>query len=312
VSALYHTPVLAKELINELLKDRPSRVVDATLGGGGHALEMLRRAPQEMQLIGIDRDAEAIAAAAERLKAFEQRVIILQGDFRNLDKLLDEAGIAAVEAVYADLGVSSHQIDTAERGFSYLKDGPLDMRMDRNSTTTAATLLQNLSSDELAKIFQSYGEERLARRIAKRIERERRHRPLTRTFDLVEIVSAVVPRPGRIKSLSRIFQALRIAVNDEMAALADFLSTALRVLTPGGKLAIISYHSLEDRQVKRFFMQHEKGCVCPPDVPMCICGRQSELSVLTRKAVPPGETEIQNNPRARSAKLRIAQKRING
>jgi 16S rRNA (cytosine1402-N4)-methyltransferase len=312
VSALYHTPVLANALIDELLKDKPGWVVDATLGGGGHALEMLRRAPQEMQLIGIDRDADAIAAAGERLKAFEGRALILQGDFRNLDKLLAEAGVAAAEAVYADLGVSSHQIDSAERGFSYLNDGPLDMRMDSNSTTTAAMLLQNLSSDELTRIFQAYGEERLGRRIAKRIERERRHRPLTRTFDLVEIVSAVVPRPGRIKSLSRIFQALRIAVNDEMTALADFLSAALRVLAPGGKLAVISYHSLEDRQVKRFFKRHEKGCVCPPEMPMCICGRRSELSILTRKAVRPGETEIQNNPRARSAKLRVAQKRING
>lgn len=312
MSALYHTPVLANALIDELLKDKPGWVVDATLGGGGHALEMLRRAPQEMQLIGIDRDADAIAAAGERLKAFEGRALILQGDFRNLDKLLAEAGVAAAEAVYADLGVSSHQIDSAERGFSYLNDGPLDMRMDSNSTTTAAMLLQNLSSDELTRIFQAYGEERLGRRIAKRIERERRHRPLTRTFDLVEIVSAVVPRPGRIKSLSRIFQALRIAVNDEMTALADFLSAALRVLAPGGKLAVISYHSLEDRQVKRFFKRHEKGCVCPPEMPMCICGRRSELSILTRKAVRPGETEIQNNPRARSAKLRVAQKRING
>lgn len=307
----YHTPVLSRELIDALVPKSPALVVDATLGGGGHAFALLKQAPVGTKLIGIDRDEEATAAAAKTLAVFGAHVKIILGNFRDLETILADSGIAHVDAIYADLGVSSHQIDDPRRGFSYLTDGPLDMRMDQKSLNTAADLLRSLSPKELTSIFQSYGEERFARKIAKRIERVRQTRPLLRTSDLVKLINEVVPMQGRIKSLSRVFQALRIAVNDELDALADFLAASLRVLQPGGKLAVISYHSLEDRQVKVFFRQHAKGCVCPPELPVCVCGRKSDLSVLTRKALRPNARELRYNPRARSARLRIAQKRTN-
>jgi 16S rRNA (cytosine1402-N4)-methyltransferase len=312
VNQVYHTPVLCHELTEAILVNSPKLVVDATLGGGGHALAMLQKAPAQTMLFGIDRDDEAIVAATTTLAAFGERVKILKGNFRSIKDLITEAGFRSVDAIYADLGVSSHQIDAQVRGFSYLNDGPLDMRMDQKSQTSAADLLRDLSAEELGKIFHDYGEERVAKRIARRIEKERQRQPLLRTSQLAAIIEAAVPGKMKIKSLSRIFQALRIAVNDELAALAEFLNASLSLLTPGGALAIISYHSLEDRQVKNFFRQKEKGCVCPPEAPVCVCGKKSELAVLTRKAVQPSEEEQLRNPRARSARLRIAQKREGG
>lgn len=304
----YHTPVLAEELTEALLATSPALIVDATLGGGGHARWVLENAVPTTKLIGLDQDEEALAVAARVLAPFGERIKIVNGNFRDIAVLLGTIGIQQADAIYADLGVSSHQIDLPERGFSYLRDGALDMRMNLKSTTTAADLLRELSTDELSRIFKEYGEERFARKIARRIEQQRERRPLQRTADLVEIIDACVPGKMRIKSLSRIFQALRIAVNDELAALRDFLYAAPALLSPGGMLAVISYHSLEDRQVKNFFREKAKGCVCPPELPVCMCGRQSELSIVTRKAVQPGDAEVRRNPRARSARLRIAQK----
>jgi len=309
VSYAYHTPVLSQELIDALLSHSPKLVVDATLGGGGHALALLKRAPADTKLIGIDRDEEAVAEASKTLAVFGAQVKALCGNFRDIQYLLAGLGIRSVDAIYADLGVSSHQIDESRRGFSYLSDGPLDMRMDQRMKTTAADLLRNLSVEELGRIFHEYGEERHARKIARRIERERQLRPIVRTMDLAEIIKAVTPKTASIKSLSRIFQALRIAVNDELGGLAEFLKASFNLLRPGGTVAMISYHSLEDRQVKNFFRMKEKGCVCPPELPVCACGRQSELLILTRKAVRPNDDELQRNPRARSARLRIARKR---
>lgn len=305
----FHTPVLSQELIDALLAASPKLVVDATLGGGGHARSLLQKAPAGTQLIGIDCDADAIAAADALLADHRSQVRIVQANFRHLETILLDLGIMAVDAVYADLGVSSHQIDAPSRGFSYLSDGPLDMRMDLRNPTTAADLVRSLSAVELANIFHTYGEERWARRIARRIDQERRTHLLARTTDLVRIVNAAVPVRGRVKSLARIFQSLRIAVNDELRALADFLAAALRCLQPSGRVAVMSYHSLEDRMVKTFFRQHAKGCTCPAELPVCGCGRKSELAVLTRKALRPGAGEVTRNPRARSARLRVAQKR---
>jgi len=290
------------------LANSPKVIVDATLGGGGHARAVLEKAGSDTLLIGIDQDEEALTTAAKTLAAFGERAKILAGNSRDIATVLGSVGIQ-VNAIYADLGVSSHQIDSAERGFSYLHDGPLDMRMDQKNKMTAADLLRDLSAGELTKIFQEYGEERFAKKIARRIEKERTQRPLQRASQLVEIVEACVPVKMRIKSLSRIFQALRIAVNDELAALKEFLAAAHALLSPNGLLAVISYHSLEDRQVKNYFRQKEKGCVCPPELPVCACGRTSELSVLTRKPIQPGDDEVSRNPRARSAKLRIARRR---
>lgn len=306
---VYHTPVLCQELTEAILVNSPKLIVDATLGGGGHARAVLEKAGSETVLVGLDQDEEALAEARKTLAAFGARAKILSGNFRDIATVLNAIDVQQVDAIYADLGVSSHQIDSPERGFSYLHDGPLDMRMNQKGKKNAADLLRDLSADELAGVFYEYGEERFARKIARRIEKEREQRPLHGAFQLVEIVEACVPFKMRIKSLSRIFQALRIAVNDELAALNDFLTASHALLSHNGILAVISYHSLEDRQVKNFFRQKEKGCVCPPELPMCMCGRISELSVLTRKPIQPGEDEMHQNPRSRSARLRIACKR---
>ena len=306
---VYHTPVLCQELTEAIVANSPKLVVDATLGGGGHARAVLEKAGIETVLVGLDQDEEALTEAAKTLAAYGERVKILSENFRDLADRLADLGIKKADAIYADLGVSSHQIDSPERGFSYLHDGPLDMRMNQTSKITAADLLRDLSAGELTNIFHEYGEERFAKKIARRIEKERERRQLQHASQLVEIVEACVPFKMRIKSLSRIFQALRIAVNDELAALNEFLAASHALLAPYGLLAVISYHSLEDRQVKSFFRQKEKGCVCPPELPVCMCGRTSELSVLTRKPIQPGDDELSRNPRARSARLRIARKR---
>lgn len=305
----YHTPVLCQELVEAIALNAPKLVVDATLGGGGHARAVLEKTGDETILIGIDRDEQALAAAAQNLAGFGARAKTLVGNFRDIAVRLGEIGIDGADAIYADLGVSSHQIDSPERGFSYLRDGLLDMRMDQKGKMTAADLLRDLSADELADIFHRYGEERFSRKIARRIEKERHSRPLLRTFELVEIIDASVPGKMHIKSRSRIFQALRIAVNDELAALDDFLNASHQLLTPGGVMAVISYHSLEDRRVKNFFRQKQKGCVCPPELPVCMCGHKSELAIVTRKALHASEDEQRRNSRSRSARLRIARKR---
>lgn len=217
--------------------------------------------------------------------------------------------MTSVDGVLADLGVSSRQIDQPERGFSYLQDGPLDMRMNPNLPHTAADLLATLEQNELKKIFRDYGEEKLAAPIARAIVRQRSQRALLRTGDLRQIIEKIVHGPHRVKSLARIFQALRIAVNGELEALNEFLAQALALLRPGGRLAVISYHSLEDRLVKQFFKAQAKGCICPPEFPACVCGRQPQLSILTAKPIAPGPEEIAANSRARSARLRAAQKR---
>jgi 16S rRNA (cytosine1402-N4)-methyltransferase len=319
LSLKFHAPVLVAPVLQFLLTSETRTIVDATLGDGGHSEALLEKGGAELRVIGIDADSEALAVAQTRLAKFAERFQSLQGNFRSLTSLLGSLGITSVDGVLADLGVSSRQIDQPERGFSYLQDGPLDMRMNPyggspygrspNLPHTAAYLLATLEQDELKRIFRDYGEEKLAGPIARAVVKQRAQRPLQRTSDLRQIVEKIVHGPHRVKSLARIFQALRIAVNEELAALQEFLSQALALLRPGGRLAVISYHSLEDRIVKQFFKAQAKGCTCPPEIPVCVCGKESQLSILTAKAIASGSEEIAANSRARSARLRAAQKR---
>jgi len=279
----------------DLLAIRPGQViVDATLGGGGHAEAVLEKMEGRGRLIGIDRDAEAISAARERLARFGGAVTLLHGRFSEMDSLLDEAGAEKVDRVYFDLGVSSHQLEKAERGFSFSKDAPLDMRMDQGEGETAAELLETLDEKELSEIFWKYGEERFGRRVAKAVVRMRETGALPdRTQKLAGLLEAIIGKHGqRVHPATRIFQALRIAVNREMEELEQGLKSALGRLTPGGRMAVISYHSLEDRMVKIFFRTLKAA---------------DQVNVLTKKPVAPGEEEIRSNPRSRSAKLRVAE-----
>lgn len=314
VSTNFHAPVLVAPVLQLLLTAETRTIVDATLGDGGHSLALLEKGGAGLRVIGIDADTDALAVAQTRLAKFAERFQPIQGNFRSLTSLLDPLGMTSVDGVLADLGVSSRQIDQPERGFSYLQDGPLDMRMNPygrspNLPHTAAHLLATLEQNDLKQIFRDYGEEKLAAPIARAIVKQRTQRPLQRTSDLRQIVEKIVHGPHRVKSLARIFQALRIAVNEELEALNEFLAQALALLRPEGRLVVISYHSLEDRIVKQFFRAQAKGCTCPPEFPVCVCGRKSQLSILTAKPLAPGSEEIAANSRARSARLRAAQKR---
>jgi 16S rRNA (cytosine1402-N4)-methyltransferase len=309
LSLKFHAPVLVAPVLQFLLTAETRTIIDATLGDGGHSLALLEKGGAELRVIGIDADAEALAVAPTRLAQFAERFQSIQGNFRSLASLLGSLGVTSVDGVLADLGVSSRQIDQPERGFSYLQDGPLDMRMNPNLPHTAAHLLATLEQDALKRIFRDYGEEKLAAPIARAIAKQRAQRPLQRTSDLRQIVEKIVHGPNRVKSLARIFQALRIAVNEELEALNELLAQALALLRPGGRLVVISYHSLEERIVKQFFKGQAKGCTCPPEFPVCVCGKQSQLSILTAKPIAPGPEEIAANSRARSARLRAAQKR---
>ncbi len=308
-------PVLANEVIERLLWRRDGVYVDATVGGGGHARLLLEHAGPEARLVAIDQDPRALKAARKALSDRAAQVVFIHSNFVHLQRVLLERELVPVDGILFDLGVSSPQLDVAERGFSYRHDAPLDMRMDPTAEVTAADLIATLSEDELTKILLEYGEERWAKRIAKFIVEERRHRPITTTGHLVEIVKAAIPAGARRVGphpARRTFQALRIAVNRELEVLEKALVDAVNVLRPGGRVAVISFHSLEDRIVKNIFGQLATGCNCPPDLPVCICGKQAELKILTRRPIVPTEREIAANPRARSAKLRVAEKVLLG
>lgn len=305
-----HEPVLLEEVVAGL-QPRPGGIyLDGTVGGGGHAAALLARAGQDALLIGIDRDPAALAAAQRRLAAVSGRTILVRGNFRDLKAILAAHGIAAVDGVLLDLGVSSHQVDQAERGFSYIHDGPLDMRMDPDAPRSAVDLVNGLTADELSRLFAEYGEERYARRIAAAIVAARRSCPITRTGQLAAIVSQAVPAAARFDGhpAKRAFQALRIAVNDELDVIAPAIRDAVDVLVPGGRIAVIAFHSLEDRIVKETLRELARGCTCPPRQPVCTCGRQPAIALVTRKPITAGADELERNPRAHSAKLRIAEK----
>lgn len=285
--------------------------LDGTLGGGGHALLILQSSAPDGVLIGMDRDREALTAAGERLADYKNRLHLVHDNFCNLDKHLDFLNIPTLDGFILDLGVSSHQLDSKERGFSFQQDAQLDMRMDTGSGQTAADLLNELPEQELARIIREYGEERWADRIAAFIVRARSEKPLQSTFELVDIVKGAVPKAkweDRIHPATRTFQALRIAVNSELDSVEQGLRAAFDRLNSGGRAVVISFHSLEDRIVKQVFRELATGCTCPKNLPLCVCGKKPRARVLTGRPVMATEEETAHNPRARSAKMRVAEK----
>jgi len=307
----FHRPVLVEEVIRGL-DCRPGAVyVDGTVGGGGHAEEILRRSSPDGKLVGIDLDAQALAESRKRLAPFGERAMLVQGCFSEIPEILDRLGIGEVDGILLDLGLSSHQLETAGRGFSFTLDGPLDMRFDCRSGPNAGDLVNRLSEKDLARILREYGEEPMAARIARSIAAARRKAPVRTTGELAEIVLRAVParfrRPG-IHAATRTFQALRIAVNSELEVLQRVIAGGVDRLHQGGRFCIISFHSLEDRIVKDAFRSWGRDCICPPELPVCSCAREPKLRVLTRKPLRPPAEEISENPRARSAKLRIAER----
>ena len=308
-----HEPVLLEEVLDLLQPGPGALVVDATLGGGGHAEAILERTGPDGRLIGLDRDDEALAAASRRLARFGERARLVRASFGELGAVLEAEAVSNVDAVLFDLGVSSRQLDAPERGFRFSEDAgadtPLDMRMDRRQPRTAADLLAHAPASELERVFREYGELPGAARLARAIAERRGRAPLRTSADLVALVRETRVGGGRKHHpATLVFQALRIAVNDELAALGAGLEAAIDALRPGGRLGVIAYHSLEDRQVKRCLRAAERGCVCPPRTPVCICGRRPRLRAVVRRAVTPGEDEIHHNPRARSARLRVAER----
>lgn len=303
---MQHIPVLYQAVI-DLLKPVPGGLyVDGTLGAGGHSRGVLIESSPDGQVAGFDRDPQALELAKINLAEFGERVIFINDSYRNFQSHLNNLNWHCVDGILLDLGISSMQLDRPERGFSFREDGPLDMRFDPDQPLTAADLVNELSREELADIIYRYGEEKLSRKIADAIIA---NRPLVRTKDLAQIVKKVARNPkSKTHPATRTFQALRIAVNQELDALEAFLPIALETLNTGGRLAIIAFHSLEDRIVKQFFRMESKDCICPPEVPLCICGHKARLKELTRRPIRPEESEIIRNPRARSAKLRVAEK----
>lgn len=302
-----HLPVLYQEIIHALSPQSLGRYVDATVGAGGHAWGILNASTPGGLLLGLDLDPQALEIASQRLSAFESRVTLRQASYTTLLNQLADLGWETVNGIVIDLGVSSMQIDRPERGFSFLADGPLDMRFSPDQPTSAADLVNHLPESELADLIFRYGEEKLSRRIARAILQAR---PLHTTAELAEvIVRAAGGRRGRIHPATRTFQALRIAVNQELQSIEDFLPQAVQALAPGGRLAVISFHSLEDRIVKQYFRRESRDCLCPPEQPICTCGHKASLTEVTRHPIEPSQEESDHNPRARSAKLRIVEKR---
>lgn len=308
-----HVSVLLEEAVGQL-QVRPDGIyVDGTLGGGGHAREVCRRLGPSGRLIGIDRDADALRAAGERLAEFSDRVRIVKNNYCNIREVLSELGIDRVDGILLDLGVSSHQLDQADRGFSYREDAPLDMRMDRGQTLDARTIVNEYPEEELFRIIKTYGEERFARSIARNICRARERAEIRTTFELVEVIRNSVPakvRNSKGHPARRTFQAIRIECNRELEALRTALDNMVDLLADRGRLCIITFHSLEDRMVKQSFREKENPCTCPPDFPVCVCGRRPLGRVITRKPILPGTEETEGNARARSAKLRVFERII--
>ena len=306
-----HTSVLLKETI-EGLKIKPDGIyVDGTLGGGGHSFEIAKRLNDNGRLIGIDQDEAAILAAGERLKDFGDKVIIVRSNYRNALSVLHDLGIEKIDGMMLDLGVSSYQLDTQERGFSYRYDAPLDMRMDLRQTLTAKDIVNGYSETELFHIIRDYGEDRFAKNIAKHIVMARAKKPIKTTGELNEIIRAAIPAKMRAEGghpSKRTYQAIRIECNKELEVLKESLEELIGILNPGGRLCIITFHSLEDRIVKTAFQKAENPCTCPPSFPVCVCGKKSQGKVITGKPVLPCEEEMESNPRSKSAKLRILEK----
>ncbi len=311
--AAYHQPVLLEEAVT-FLNCRPGGIyVDGTVGGGGHARAILDRTSPDGRLLGIDRDDEALCEAARTLAPFGDRALLLKGNFADLREMLAAREIGPVQGILLDLGVSSRQLDAPERGFSFSLEGPLDMRMDQSSGPSARDLIRRAGETELARIFRDFGEERHARRIARVIVGRRKEEPIETTAELAALVARAVPGGAtggrKIHPATRVFQALRIAVNGELDHLERGLEEGIETLAPGGRIVVISFHSLEDRRVKETFRSWERTCTCPPGIPVCSCRVEARAKVLTRKPIRPGAEEADANPRARSARLRAAERR---
>ncbi len=307
-----HTSVLLYETVDSL-NIRPDGIyVDGTLGGGGHASLVLSRLGEQGRLIGLDQDADAIAAAGERLKEYGDRVTVIRTNYENIKDALASQGLTGVDGIYLDLGVSSYQLDTAKRGFTYREDdAPLDMRMDQRNTQTAKDIVNEYSEMELYRIIRDYGEDRFAKNIAKHIVKARQEKEIETAGELTEIIKAAIPAKVRATGghpSKRTFQAIRIELNRELQVLEHSIDTMIDLLNPGGRLSIITFHSLEDRIVKNKFRENENPCICPPEFPVCMCGRKSRGRVVTRKPVLPSEEELSVNKRSKSAKLRVFEK----
>ncbi len=307
----HHVPVLLNECLDGL-NIRPDGIyVDCTTGGGGHSFEIARRLGPQGRLIGLDQDPHALRAAGERLACFGDRVTLVRANFSSLNDVLHELGVGPVHGILMDLGVSSHQLDVPQRGFTYREDAPLDMRMNPDAPVTAGDLVNSLDEAELARVLWEYGEERHSRRIARLIARVRQQAPIQTTGALVDLIRQAMPAAARREQqhpARRTFQALRIAVNDELGALEQGLAAAIGSLICGGRVAVITFHSLEDRIVKQEFVRRAKGCICPPQIPVCVCGRQPELRLVGKQPRVPSPAEEDQNPRARSSKLRVAER----
>ena len=306
-----HKSVLLQECI-DALNIRPDGIyLDGTLGGAGHSSQIARRLTEGGRLSGVDRDRTALAAAKERLAPYADRVTLVHSNFAEIDAILDSLGIPAVDGMLFDLGVSSPQLDDASRGFSYMADAPLDMRMDKDDALTAGEVVNTWPQGELRRILYDYGEERYAPQIAAAICRAREKAPVETTLELVDIIRSAMPAQAlreKQHPAKRSFQAIRIAVNDELGAVSRMMQAAVGRLNPGGRLAVITFHSLEDRIVKSEMQQAARGCTCPPEFPVCVCGKKPLVKLVTRKPIVSGPAELEENPRARSAKLRVAEK----
>ena len=308
-----HKSVLLNETI-DALKIKPDGIyVDGTLGGGGHSYEICKRLSDKGKLIGIDQDAAAIEAASERLGEFKDRVTIIRSNYCEMKKQLNSIGVTSVDGIILDLGVSSYQLDTAERGFTYREDVPLDIRMDQRQARTAKDIVNEYSEMELYRIIRDYGEDKFAKNIAKHIVQARQERPLETTGELIQAIKAAIPMKVRAVGghpAKKTFQAIRIELNNELGVLRDSLDDMIDLLNDEGRLCIITFHSLEDRIVKNHFRTSEHPCICPKEFPVCVCGRISKGKVVTRKPILPGEEELEENSRSKSAKLRVFERSI--
>lgn len=310
MTEFHHVSVLLDECIENLNIKPDGIYVDGTLGGAGHSSVIVSKLTTG-RLIGIDRDEHALTAAKERLAPYADRVTLVHANFSDLDQVLDHLGIPGVDGILLDLGVSSPQLDEAQRGFSYMADAPLDMRMDHDDSLTAYEVVNIWPREELRRILYEYGEERYAPQIAAAIERRRAAKPIESTLELVDVIrSAMPPQALREKQhpAKRSFQAIRIAVNDELGAVGQVMERAIPKLNPGGRLCVITFHSLEDRIVKNGMAAAAKGCTCPPEFPVCVCGKKPKVKLISRKPIVSGQEELNRNPRARSAKLRVCEK----
>lgn len=310
--AFEHKSVLLEETIDSLAIKPDGIYVDGTLGGGGHAFEVCRRLGDKGRLVGIDQDAAAIGAASERLAQFQDKVTVVRSNYENIAAVLADLGIEKADGIYLDLGVSSYQLDTVERGFTYREDAPLDMRMDQRNSQTAADIVNTYSEMDLYRIIRDYGEDRFAKNIAKHIIRVRQEKLFETTGELIEVIKAAIPAKVRATGghpAKRTFQALRIELNHELDVLNKSIDTMIELLNPGGRLSIITFHSLEDRIVKSRFRTNENPCICPPGFPVCMCGKESRGIVVTRKPIVPTNEEIEANKRAKSSKLRVFERR---